>query len=218
MQWSSTSVTRVSPVVLSAVLEGDASHTLGLWLRRLVVAAAFALIACGQQPTSAPPRSDAWSDLRSRPLQIASIHPGTPCPETAAGQIAVSGKTQPVMGTGPVYASAIALTPARISKIPWVADPTYTGPVLIRGRQLDGTTPLLLTASGNHASGRPIVRSIGGERFEFHQELDLLETGSATGAPWRFWPSSTFVATAGCYAWQVDTVVGHDIIIESALY
>jgi hypothetical protein len=83
---------------------------------------------------------------------------------------------------------------------------------------MDGNTPVLLSASANHARGQPIIRSIGGERFEFKRELDLLEAGSPTGAPWRFWPSTTFVATGGCYAWQVDTLAGHDIIVESAQY
>lgn len=205
--------------MFSVVLDAVSPHAVPLGLRGAVAAAALALVACGQQPVPrTTPEPDVWQDLRARTLQIASLGTGAPCPETGTSHIVVSGRTQPVMGAGPVYASAIALTPARISKIPWVADPSYTGPVLIRGRQMDGTTPVLLSASANHARGQPIIRSIGGERFEFKRELDLLEAGAQTGAPWRFWPSTTFVATGGCYAWQVDTLAGHDIIVESARY
>jgi len=35
-------------------------------------------------------------------------------------------------------------------------------------------------------------------------ELDLLEAGTPTGVPWRGWPSYTYAAAAGCYAWQVE--------------
>jgi hypothetical protein len=75
-------------------------------------------------------------------------------------------------------------------RVTWVADPSYTGPVLIRGGQVGG------------------AGAVGfGEGHVPVDELQLLTTAaSSSGEPSgaREWPSFTRMASAGCYAYQVD--------------
>jgi hypothetical protein len=113
----------------------------------------------------------------------------------------------PLLGRGPVYpvlggaiAVSFAYPPARGSnfagsrwggqKVLWVGAPASAGPVLIRGRQLDGPR-----AVGFGAGGVPV------------DEMQLLASGATSpGEPpgWREWPSYTRLRAGGCYGYQVD--------------
>jgi hypothetical protein len=75
-------------------------------------------------------------------------------------------------------------------KVLWAAAPRYAGPVLIRGRELDG----------------PQAVGFGGDRVPF-DEMQLLAAGATSAgepAGWREWPSYTRLRGGGCYAYQVD--------------
>ena len=153
-----------------------------------------------------------WGDLAGRPLKLTRLAPGQPCPRSSPRQ------TDPQrfgmgLGDGPVYAVAGQRVKSSLTtgnKVLWVADPAYAGPIRIRGRQLDGDADLLLGGPlHNYWSGQP-VKHISG--FDLYRELDLLESGTPTGAPWRAWPSETYIATPGCYAWQVDGLGFTEII------
>ncbi len=75
--------------------------------------------------------------------------------------------------------------------------PRFTGPVLIRGREIDGAGPLGfdLGASWTHTV-LPEIRLIG--------PIDSLR------------PAATFVKSAGCYAYQVDTARSSYLIVFEA--
>jgi hypothetical protein len=104
----------------------------------------------------------------------------------------------PALGKGPVYAAQ--QTPLAVtsftgsawsgSRVTWVAAPTYTGPVLIRGGEVGG--PGAVGFGEGHV---PV------------DELQLLTAaGTSSGEPSgaREWPSFTRVRSSGCYAYQVD--------------
>ena len=143
---------------------------------------------------------DVWHGLQ-RPLRIPSIVPGTPCPTAARdprGELTRIGFHGAAWGVGPAYPIGLGsesrpqlgyLDPIPQSseffgsgwsgnKVLWVVDRAYRGPVLIRGRRLDGPEEL---------------------RFErgFPPPRELRLTAPAT-------PSYTRVRVAGCYAYQVD--------------
>ncbi|MEA2369608.1 MAG: hypothetical protein QOH12_2 [Solirubrobacteraceae bacterium] len=87
-------------------------------------------------------------------------------------------------------------------KVLWVAAPGYRGPVLIRGRQLNGP----------HAVG------FGGDRIP-SAEMQLLATGAVSpGEPngWREWPSYTRLRAGGCYGYQVDGASFSTVIVFRA--
>jgi hypothetical protein len=83
----------------------------------------------------------------------------------------------------------------------WFARPGYRGPVLIRGRQLDGPhTPTF-------GEGGSLVDP-------------LLSAGPTVNGEngFREWPGATWVPRPGCYAWQVDgTNFSQVIVFRAAL-
>jgi hypothetical protein len=142
-----------------------------------------------------------------RPLHFPSLSPRAGCPLSPAASAA--GYAGPALGTGPVYVaqgSLLDVTPFvgsawRGAAVTWVAAPSYTGPVLIRGAQLTGP-PLPLGFGEGHA---PV------------DELQLLtaatkSAGEPDGA--REWPSFTRVqGPPGCYAYQVDGTNFSEVIV-----
>jgi hypothetical protein len=122
------------------------------------------------------------------------------------------GYVGPALGSGPVYvaqASPFAVNSFIDSTwdgavVTWVAVPSYTGPVLIRGGELGG--------SGSGSVGF-------GEGHVPEDELQLLtastkSSGEPAGA--REWPSFTRVLSAGCYAYQVDGTSFSEVIVFQA--
>ena len=77
-----------------------------------------------------------------------------------------------------------------VFKAMWAIDPRYVGPVLVRGRQLDGTDVLKLE------KGEPGFS----DYTRAHPTTELHESGG------YIHPSVTRVQTLGCYAYQVDGI------------
>jgi hypothetical protein len=108
----------------------------------------------------------------------------------------------------PVGSAQLAVTPFigsswRGARVTWSSAPSYTGPVLIRGRQLGG------------------AGAVGfGEGRVPYDELQLLARGmGAPRAPGggREWLSSTRVRSPGCYAYQVDGTSFSSVIVFRAV-
>lgn len=75
-------------------------------------------------------------------------------------------------------------------KVLWAIDPAQRGPVLVRGRQLDG--------AGELAFEDPPIR-----------ELVLTDSRQGgLGGGWLDYPSHTRLRAPGCYAYQIDTADG----------
>ena len=77
-----------------------------------------------------------------------------------------------------------------VFKAMWAIDPRYVGPVLVRGRQLDGTD--VLKFEKGEAGFSDYTRA--------HPTTELHESGG------YIHPSVTRVQTLGCYAYQVDGI------------
>jgi len=122
------------------------------------------------------------------------------------------------LGSGPVYVfSGEIIGTGHSNKVAWAADPSYSGPIRIRGGRIDGSGQLLLDAPDNYWRGAP-VKAIQGSNL--YPELDFLESHSIfpnVPAGWRMWPSGTYVASPGCYAWQVDGVGFTELITFHSL-
>jgi len=173
----------------------------------------MSLSACswpGQPPGPSSP--SAFAALGAVPLNLPRLEPGQPCPQSKPSQpYPQSGMG---LGNGPVYVlnGQLVLSDAQHpQKVAWIADPKYTGPIRIRGGRIDGSGQLLLGGPDNHWSGAP-VKTVEGT--DLYPELDFLESHTISNppSPWRIWPSATYIATPGCYAWQVDGVGFTDII------
>jgi hypothetical protein len=166
----------------------------------LSVAAALLLVSCSSSPSSVrsgpdsrTPSTSSLAQLESRPLHLPAFGAALACP-TAPGEPASAFSpfgTGFTPGRGPVYPvlGEQFLGAAVPAKVLWIARPSYQGPVVIRGKQIDGSAPVTFGAPP--------------------QTLQVLSLTSAGvdlsgGAGWRAWPSYTYVVTPGCYAYQVD--------------
>jgi hypothetical protein len=166
---------------------------------------------CDGEPGCAPggiPQS-----LR-RPLKIPVLKPGAGCP-TSPSRV-VSPAFARGLGDGPAY----PLLPRRGvlpiqyppfsaghqfagskwggEKVLWVSDPAYTGPILIRGHQIDGPNPVRFDR--DPAKLLP--------ELQFPPEYAANYSGG-----WRNFPSHTRLRALGCYAYQVDGADFSDIIV-----
>ena len=124
-------------------------------MRRLTVLGAFAVTVLMAGPANA----GVWKRLH-RPLHIPRIAAGASCPTTPPSGQLPSTFGVAAFGRGPVYPGFFGGTEAIVrffypppsgsalegstwsgQKVPWMRAPRFRGPVLIRGRQLDGSYP-----------------------------------------------------------------------------
>lgn len=169
-------------------------------------------------PATVSERGATLADLRARPLRLPTLEPGDRC-ETARAR-KVSHAFAPGLGDGPVYPVGFARRGRLVfeyppapnsvfagsewggSKVLWVSDPAYEGPILIRGRQLDGRNELRFGRGGPAMTGALAFRSG--------------EADNWTGG-WRNFPSYTRLRAPGCYAYQVDGDRFTDVIVFEAV-
>ncbi|MBD0329593.1 MAG: hypothetical protein ICV64_05765 [Thermoleophilia bacterium] len=149
-----------------------------------------------------------WPPLR-RPLKLPRISTDAACPRSSSKR-AGTGISSP-LGAGPVYpgigsSSGVASLKDDLvkrgwylHKTLWAISPRYRGPVLIRGRRIDGPGVL---------------------RFNFRRspELRLHRLPSKSRSVWRYAPSHTALRGPGCFALQVDgSSFSRAIVFEAVL-
>jgi len=183
----------------------------------------------GATPTTTPgstaSSSSTWASLGARPLRLPALAPGAACPITAARQ-GVSPDYPYAQGAGPVYAitrhaSGVVTFSSAASlgdpasgyggfKAFWEIQPAYTGPALIRGARLDGPG----APEFNGGLGQTSVSPSGMEPRLTELRID----GRSVSPPsWPTWVTFTRLATAGCYAYQVDGTSFEEIIVFQAV-
>lgn len=142
-------------------------------------------------------------DFRSRELALKDIGPNEPCPPStvskevprvalAVGEgpvFAVLGMSEPPPASGGVvhFTNDLAAMHDDLYAVKalWAVSGDHPGPLLLRGRQLDGPGEILFQKAEND----PVEPSI---------EL------SAGTDDWRYFPSAMFIGQEGCFAIQVD--------------
>jgi len=174
----------------------------------LVVSGAAVLALAGAALST---REDVWKQLR-RPLHIPHISSGSPCPTSRPdpkGDLSRFGFPQPFAGTawgkGPAYPlfyerkstderptlrywyreAPSSFSTWGAQKVIWIVSGRYAGPLLVRGRQLDGPYR---------------VRFDGGR-------VPPLGIRMQAGRPWHGYRqrgSYTRLPAPGCYACQLD--------------
>ncbi len=138
-----------------------------------------------------------------RPLHLPTVAKGGSCP---ADQGRTVSKTYGLaLGPGPLYPVGLGAQGVLLfgyppppgsgwgrtwsgNKVLWVGSPSYSGPVLIRGHQLDGPYAL------GFSLGTSTARS----------DLQLPSGKGQDPGGWRGWPSYTRLRAPGCYGYQVD--------------
>jgi hypothetical protein len=221
--------------------------------KRLAVAALvtlFALLSAGcgasraigpavTSPASSPTATNSVSsasslaDLRNRPFNAPGSAANGSCPTTASHDLSpvVSGAKGKGpgfgFGPGPVYLSGIVqLYPGAFDNEIWLIEPTYLGPVLIRGGQVNGTQAISFeeptffpdqgfSSKGSPPPGQPVATvTIAGSPIPFYQELDLpASTPADVLGKWRMFFARTHIDSPGCYAFQLDGFTFSVVII-----
>jgi hypothetical protein len=122
-----------------------------------------------------------------------------------SGTHAIAGTA--VLGTGPV-GPAQSPRPALTSfinsawsgaRVTWLASSAYTGPILIRGREIGGP----------HAVGF----GLGNVPYD---QLQVNDSAGPRAGGTRQWPAFTRLRGPGCYAYQVDGTSFSDVIVFRA--
>jgi hypothetical protein len=178
-------------------------------------AVAVAALAASASAAAAP--SWSWKSLH-RPLHVPRIAPGAPCPVTTrtidfgrwgigvgfgrgpAAPVGMNENGRPVLRyQDPISPQSLFYGSAWFgNKVLWAVTPSYLGPVLIRGRQLDG--PNLLRFDDGMLPPREIRLRPG-------------------GTPITNRPSYTRVRAPGCYGYQIDgTSFSRAIVFEARPY
>lgn len=195
-------------------------RTSSLWRVAASVALAAALVvAFGGAASAAHKPHWTWRSLH-RPLHVPRIAAGAPCPVSPTTTVDLGNEgVRSLRGRGPAYPTLtgskqsleFVYPPPRQSefygsrwsgnKVLWWASGRYHGPVLIRGRQLDG--PYLLRFDGGVVPPTEI-RIRPGPGY-----------GPSKGA--RGQPSFTRVRVTGCYGYQIDGIGFSRVIVFRAV-
>jgi hypothetical protein len=135
---------------------------------------------CGRGVNSDAICSQALPAALLRPLQLPTIAGGQACPTTSLNKTPVH----------PGMSGSLSAWPDGwySAKTLWAIAPSYSGPVLVRGVQLDGNGPV----------GFGEAPLIGHLVIPPEPTVNMLPDGSRSA------PGGTFVKGPGCYALQVD--------------
>jgi len=168
----------------------------------LAAAVASALLSgckSDSEPSTGPKPQ---SESSGPPLVLPSLADGKNCPVSIERR--VTPEFDPALGDGPVYPVGIPhgllefIYPTVKTqlwypsawggqKVLWVAEPSYTGPILIRGGRID--------APGRLGFGD---QSVPDWKMSFPAGEAVVNDG------WRQFPSYTRLKAPGCYAYQID--------------
>lgn len=161
-----------------------------------------------------------------RPLRLPALGVGQACPVSVGTRNEVPAQShifgavsgQLWFGSGPVYFAwmwrksagdsatfNLDRVPiengARRAKTPWVSVPSYSGPIVIRGRAL-GPDGKAIRFGGSNTGPNDRLR---------------LQAPNEPSPLWSFWPSSILVPGPGCYGLQIDTLSATDILVFEAI-
>jgi len=144
-------------------------------------------------PSPSPPQVD-WAPLIAKPLNLQPLSSGAPCPVSPQVDLVVTTNGPKTggpgfgFGQGPVYVSGQTSWYAGTQGILFLTDPKYTGPVLVRSIQLDGTGSLTLSGQGATTLANGAI--------------GLAETSSPPY--WGMWSGMVSPSAPGCYGIQFD--------------
>ena len=158
--------------------------------------------------------------LRARPIVVPSLPAGFACPVTSdfatlskdLGPMAGSGTARPV-GLDPTGTLDIGNSSdgTGTAKVLWAIPIDLAGPVLIRGRQLDGGGTVTFAVGDNALANDLVLDSSTAASIS----KNGVTTKSLDGG-WYGIPTSSSFTAAGCYGFQIDSAHGSDIVIFSA--
>ncbi len=159
------------------------------------------------------PEAVLFEALRQRPLVLPEPLAGGECPRSpwAFGLAIGEGPSYLALGPDAVINLGGPLAAAREDgsyrfATSWFVSPDIAGPLLIRGRQIDGAATALLATRGSSTLGEELLLPV-----------DIEEPSSRDEAGWTSWPVTVSLAGPGCYAFQIDGVNFQQVITFQAV-
>ena len=186
----------------------------------LIVGLVVLLASAGLLTASVVARSPRTTSLLARPLHFPSLQPGESCPATHGATISNSLFGGVALGSGPVRVlianrgdliqgradlGLVTDTPGWFAlQTLWFAMPGYDGPFVVRAKRL--------------GTNGPIEVQPGQTSFEPGSGPLVVPAGPTmnTKDGFRTIPGSTWVTSAGCYAWQIDGQNFSEVIVVDA--
>lgn len=168
-------------------------------------------------PGTAPPTPPTLEDLRSRPIILPTVESGGECPSTTQFS-SMSADLGPMAGNG--YARPVGLTfgqPLLIgspgtAKILWALPIDVEGPVLVRGRQIDGNGAVrFIVGDAAPTEELSLTSELAAAIDKNGISTKLLDGG------WYGIPTSTTFTNAGCYGFQIDSAAGTSTVVFTTI-
>ncbi len=166
-----------------------------------------------------------WSDLGARPLSLPSVAPGAECPTTGPASptefsflpghkwrgvdpVYVGGYLDLSEGAGSVRYESTSVRGWHPIEVLWLTAPR-TGPVLVRGGQVDGEHGVRF---GREVPGHPYKGiPVAADARLIPTASNAEEQPDAMG--WHLIADTMFFRAPGCYAMQMDGRGIHEVIV-----
>jgi acetyl esterase/lipase len=166
-----------------------------------------------EQPAAAipTPPPDGFDPLVQSPLQLPDMASDGSCPTSRANMLDHPNGKFLAFGNGPVYVQKVRSSEDGVLDIPqslrarngyygekgpWISGPEYPGPILVRGRQIDGSGKVLFDYEQRY----------GQEEMRLGRQQEPLMV-------WSFWPSTIRFPGSGCYGLRIDGSGFTDFIV-----
>jgi hypothetical protein len=200
------------------------------WLSRFVptpTAETFTRAEITIQPE--PPA--VWAELEGHPLRLPSLAAGAACPGTPASAFSPEygiGQGIGHEGSSQVYLVAPGAANGQLRYVPggvfsaasdwggasvlWAIRLDYGGPIIVRGRQIDGPGQLRFNGGVDEPQTAPLLPD-----EPLLPELRLVAHQNLEGVPWSGQIALTRLRAPGCYAYQIDGLTFSGVIVFLAL-
>lgn len=166
------------------------------------------------------------AQLLAKPLQLPVVQPGATCPMGPVTTIPYDGGPYDMYGAGPTYAIDAALLGVNLPAwngiwdMKLFVDPSVTGPLLIRARDLVADQPLVF--AGQYAVGGAVgTGTLAGKTFRVYPEAALdvseppFETTSGGLRVWKFRVAvGRTVQPDLCAGFQVDGLNFSEVFVR----
>lgn len=174
-------------------------------------------IAAIEPASPLPADLDAITALRQRPLRLPVWAPNASCPVSSSGGAGLNSG----FGVGPAYLSGQDSWYSGGQTAAIMLDSKYSGPLLVRGAQLDGDGKLTVTFADLPSS----TWEVAADKERQHGVLLVVAAHTPGGGLamqavisssfWRGWLGSLSTDGPGCFALQVDGDLFTEFIVIS---
>ncbi|MBO0838668.1 MAG: hypothetical protein J2P28_24570 [Actinobacteria bacterium] len=177
-----------------------------------ILGCSVALLACGS--VGRPPAATQSRDPLTHPLRMPVVDPGASCP--ASPQVTVPAQSVGyAFGRSPVYLSGQLRWYAGRQVALILVDSTYSGPLLVRARRLDGKGTATLSNAEVSSAGKlgPTIP----QASPASGGVELQVSQASSPGTWQTWQGNLTISQPGCYGLQLDGTTFSTVVVFDVL-